>query len=211
MVDGRLEIGVGRHDRAARAELGRDARPGSGPGGGGGGGDRTAPRRGADASRQHPGPVPVAAVRGVRPIRPWPGPPSSIRWRPHCRRRTSPTTAPCPGSAWRRTEDRSSWSAARGWIPDVIPTAADSRAQYRPDADLVVVVPEGDDHPLTAALAAALARPATLRTVSRGWEALAPPPSPLPSPARASPHALLLPCPVSLPAPSPPSPPSANT
>jgi hypothetical protein len=61
-----------------------------------------------------------------------------------------------------------------GVDPDVIPTAADSRAQCRPDADLVVVVPEGDDHPLTAGLAAALARPAGLRTVARGWEALTP-------------------------------------
>ena len=93
-----------------------------------------------------------------------------------------------------------------GVDPDVVPTAADSRAQYRPDADLVVVVPEGDDHPLTAALAAALARPATLRTVpgaGKRWRLL---PSPLVSPPRPSPHALLLPCPVSLgPAPSPPS------
>src|SRR5262249_26771629 len=61
-----------------------------------------------------------------------------------------------------------------GVDPDLIPTAADSRARYQPDAELVVVGPEGDDHPVTAALASALARPATLRTVPPGWEALVP-------------------------------------
>jgi hypothetical protein len=56
---------------------------------------------------------------------------------------------------------------------DLIPTAGDSRLLHQPDARLVVVVPEGDDVPVTRALAGALAEPAEVRVVPRGWEALA--------------------------------------
>ena len=56
---------------------------------------------------------------------------------------------------------------------DLIPTAADSRLIHCPDAQLVVAVPEGDDVPVTRALAASLAVPAEVRVVPRGWEALA--------------------------------------
>ena len=63
-------------------------------------------------------------------------------------------------------------TCSTGIDPDVIPTAADSRARYEAQADLVVAVPEGDDHPVTVALAGALARAAKVRTVPRGWEGL---------------------------------------
>ncbi len=56
---------------------------------------------------------------------------------------------------------------------DLIPTAADSRLIHSPDAHLVVAVPEGDDVSVTRALAEALAEPAEVRVVPRGWEALA--------------------------------------
>jgi hypothetical protein len=59
-----------------------------------------------------------------------------------------------------------------GVDPDFIPTAADSRRLHCPEAELVLVVPAGDDYPLTATLAGGLARPAELLTVPRGWEAL---------------------------------------
>jgi hypothetical protein len=59
-----------------------------------------------------------------------------------------------------------------GVDPDLVPTAADARRLYQPDARLAIVVPEGDDHPVTVALAGALARPASVRTVPRGWEGL---------------------------------------
>ena len=165
VVDGRLEIGVGRHDRAARAELGRDADP-----------DRALAEVVAAVTELRRAGAPVhpantlARSRWLRSVvcahpalagaaEPRPGGATTAGGR------TSPTTAPCPCSAWRRTERPLVVVCSTGVDPDVIPTAADSRAQYRPDADLVVVVPEGDDHPADGRPGAALARPAALRTV----------------------------------------------
>jgi hypothetical protein len=62
-----------------------------------------------------------------------------------------------------------------GVDPDLVPTAADSRRLHSPDARLLIVVPEGDDHPVSRALAAALVRPAEVLTVPRSWEALGAP------------------------------------
>ena len=45
---------------------------------------------------------------------------------------------------------------------DLVPTAADIRLGHAPDARLVLVVPERDDHEVTRALAAALAQPADI-------------------------------------------------
>jgi hypothetical protein len=56
---------------------------------------------------------------------------------------------------------------------DLIPTAADSRMIHCPDAELAIIVPEGDDVPLTRALASLLADQAEVRVVPRGWEDLA--------------------------------------
>ena len=39
---------------------------------------------------------------------------------------------------------------------DLVPTAADCRRLYDPDAGLVIVIPEGDDHPVTLALGGGL-------------------------------------------------------
>lgn len=56
---------------------------------------------------------------------------------------------------------------------DLVPYAADARvAAGRPDARLVLVVPERDAHPVTRALAGELARPAELVTVGLDWQAL---------------------------------------
>ena len=59
---------------------------------------------------------------------------------------------------------------------DLIPTAADARARLaggRPgEWRLAVVVPEGDDYPVTRSLAAALNDPAAVLTVGRDWPAL---------------------------------------
>ena len=57
---------------------------------------------------------------------------------------------------------------------DLVPTAADVRLRDMPDARLVLVVPEGDDHPVTRDLATALAQPADVMTVERNWKALSP-------------------------------------
>jgi hypothetical protein len=170
VVNGRLEIGVGRHDRAARADLGRDddperalaevvaavrelRRPGA----------PVHPANTLARSRwlravicAHPALVGAADLDPVAPPLPAPD-------------LTDNGAVPCLGAA---VDGRPLVVVcSTGMDPDLIPTAADSRAQYRPDADLVVAVPEGDDHPVTAALAGALLRPATVRTVPRGWEA----------------------------------------
>lgn len=55
---------------------------------------------------------------------------------------------------------------------DLVPSAADVRLRDRPEARLVLVIPDGDDHPVTRELAAALAEPADVVTVQRDWKAL---------------------------------------
>ena len=58
---------------------------------------------------------------------------------------------------------------------DLVPTAADCRLLYgsRPDVPLVLLLPAGDDLPVTRRLAGMLASPADVVTVSRDWESLA--------------------------------------
>jgi hypothetical protein len=51
----------------------------------------------------------------------------------------------------------------------LVPSAVDSRTLDGRDARLVLVLPEGDDHPVTRDLAAALVRPAEIVTVERDW------------------------------------------
>ncbi|MGI8752500.1 MAG: hypothetical protein ACR2MN_09350 [Acidimicrobiales bacterium] len=55
---------------------------------------------------------------------------------------------------------------------DLVPAAADSRLLDGRAARLVIVVPEGDVHPLTRRLAARLEDPASIVTVPRDWRAL---------------------------------------
>ena len=52
---------------------------------------------------------------------------------------------------------------------DLVPSAADARAMHAPGARLLLVVPERDDHPVTRALAAALAEPAEVVPVAGDW------------------------------------------
>jgi hypothetical protein len=59
-----------------------------------------------------------------------------------------------------------------GVDPNVVPSAADARALHASDAELVIVVPEGDDVPPTRRVAAALKRPARIVTVPSNWSAL---------------------------------------
>jgi hypothetical protein len=62
---------------------------------------------------------------------------------------------------------------------DLVPSAADARhilsllQPSAPAARLVLVLPEGDDYPVTRDLAAGLAAPAEIAVVPRAWEALA--------------------------------------
>jgi hypothetical protein len=59
-----------------------------------------------------------------------------------------------------------------GIDPNLVPAAADVRAQHGRDSELVLVVPEGDDAPSTHLLASALKRPARVVTVPGNWPAL---------------------------------------
>jgi hypothetical protein len=52
---------------------------------------------------------------------------------------------------------------------DLVPGAADDRAMHAPGARLVLAVPPRDAHPVTDALAAALAQPAEVVAVDGGW------------------------------------------
>ena len=55
---------------------------------------------------------------------------------------------------------------------DAVPDAADSRLSHAPGAELIICVPEGDDHPALRDLAASLSDPATVRTVTSAWQDL---------------------------------------
>lgn len=52
---------------------------------------------------------------------------------------------------------------------DVVPTAADARVRNDPEARLVIVVPERDDHPATRRLAERLVKPADVIGLSGEW------------------------------------------
>lgn len=54
---------------------------------------------------------------------------------------------------------------------DLVPAAADARATHAPEARLLLVVPERDDHHVTRALAARLCAPAEVVTVPDDWRA----------------------------------------
>jgi hypothetical protein len=171
VVDDRLEVGVGRHDRAAQAELGGDPGPALAEA------VATVARLRRPGVATHPAntlarsrwlravicsrPLLVGAV-DLEPV-PAPLPATDL---------TDNSAVPCVGLT--AGGEPLVVVCSTGIDPDLIPTAADSRLLHCPDARLLVVMPEGDDHPLTVALATALARPAVLLTVPRGWESLAP-------------------------------------
>lgn len=52
---------------------------------------------------------------------------------------------------------------------DLVPAAADARLVHDPEADLVIVVPERDAHPVTQLLAERLVRPAELVALPGDW------------------------------------------
>jgi hypothetical protein len=56
-----------------------------------------------------------------------------------------------------------------GLDPELVPLAADLRSLYDPAARLVLVVPEGDDHPSMRSLAEMLHVPAEVVTVRKDW------------------------------------------
>ena len=172
VIAGRLEVGVGRHDRSARAEM----RPGQSLG------DALDEVVAAVRARRRPGAArhPANTLARGRWLR------SVICFRPDLVGASSlaPVSPPLP---WFDLPEAASapclGRCAGGGPPllavcsvgvdvDLIPTAADCRVLHCPEAQLVVVVPEGDDVPLVHDMARLLARPLSIRTVPRDWESL---------------------------------------
>jgi hypothetical protein len=172
VVSGRLEVGVGRHDRASRTYM----RPGESA---------------ADALDEV-----LAAVKAHRRAGATPHPANTLargRWlrsvvcsRPEIVGASSlgPVSPPIP---WFDLPEAGPapclGRSASGGDPliavcsvgidvDLVPTAADARLEHCPGAELVLVVPEGDDVPLLGEMAALLTRPATIRTVTKDWQSL---------------------------------------
>ena len=159
-----FEVGVGKHDRAANAEIYRGAPPdafldqavatvrelrraGAAPHPA----NQLAPERWLRAVARHdPGLVGLGPLVGAPP----PVEREDLRQR-----------AAAPAIA----EGRAVVVFSVGIDPDVVASAADARAALAPGAPLVIVVPEGDDHPLTRRLGAALTAPAEVRTVAADW------------------------------------------
>ena len=169
-VGDQLEVGVGRHDRAARFEM----RPAEDP--------RAGLAEAASAVRsmrvagapRHPANT-LARGRWLRSV--VCSSPSSIglSW-------LEPVAPPLPwfdlpeagaAPAVGRAPDGSPVIAvcSVGIDLDLVPTAADCRLLYgSPSVSLWLVVPEGDDVPVTRALAGSLDPPAEVRVVPKGWD-----------------------------------------
>lgn len=186
-VGDRLEVGVGRHDRIARSEM----RPGE-----------TTAAALAEAARvvrslrragapphpantlarsrwlrsvlvQAPGLLGLSSLTPVAPPLPWFDLPEA-----GAAPAVGHLRSPVPGSPF---------TPGVAFTPvvvvcsvgvdlDLVPTAADCRLLYAspPSASqLWLVVPEGDDLPVTRALAARVSPPAEVRVVPRRWEHLA--------------------------------------
>ncbi|MBW3668250.1 MAG: hypothetical protein KY443_03460 [Actinobacteria bacterium] len=167
VVDGRLQVGVGKHDREAHLLMHSDRPP-------------------VEALAD--------AVRLVSEVRTPDGPPHEMRrlgaerWLRIvvCRRpelvgvdRLEPVPPPVPRGDLRlpapapAVGDDVVVVCSVGIDTDLVPTAADARLTYAPAARLVLVVPQADDHPLTRALAASLRVPAEVVTVPDDWRTLA--------------------------------------
>lgn len=174
VIDGRLDVGVGKHDREAQRLVHGD-RP---------------PEESLRAA--------VAAVREVRRA----GAPvhemnrlAQERWlrsvvmaNPHLvgavslaplpepvRREGLRMAAPAPAAGTDGEDRPVIVVCSTGIDVDLVPTAADARLGHDPTARLVIVVPEADDHPVTHDLAAALADPAEVVAITGDWRNLLPP------------------------------------
>ena len=158
VVDGVLEVGVGKHDREAHRMIHGDRPP------------LDALRNAVDTVRRQR-PNHLAAARWLRSV--------------VCRSPAlvgleylEPVAPPLP-----RVDLRAAVPAPAvgdgvvavcsvGVDLDLVPAAADARLMHAPGARLVLVVPERDAHPVTRALAAALVEPAEVVTVPDDWRSL---------------------------------------
>ena len=163
VVDGRLEVGVGEADRELTAMLHGDLAP-------------------ADAlervvsivqEQRRPG-APRHPLNQLVPER-W------LRWtlRNDPSRvgvdRVEAAPAPRPRAGLRERDIACARSSGAvvvcsvGVDLDLVPAAAEARLLLDPDAQLILAVPERDDHPVTRALATRLERPAEVVVVSGDW------------------------------------------
>ncbi len=173
VVDGRLEVGVGRHDRDARAATRRADDPGA----------ELDQAVAAVRRWRRPGVVshPANTLARSRWLR------SIVCSEPGLVGAASLTPVAPPLPAADLTDNAAVPSVgvdpagaavvavcSTGVDLDVVPTAADSRGLYLPEGRLLIVVPEGDDLPVTRGVAGWLDRPAEVRTVPRSWAELGP-------------------------------------
>jgi hypothetical protein len=163
VVEGRLEVGVGEADRELTAMLHGDLAPAD------------ALERVVSIVREHRRPgAPRHPLNLLVPER-W------LRWtlRTEPSRigagRVLPEPSPRPRAGLRERDvacaraDDAVLVCSVGVDLDLIPAAAEARLFVAPDAPLLLAIPERDDHPATRALAAQLAAPAQIVTVSGDW------------------------------------------
>ncbi len=170
-VGDHLEVGVGRHDRYARGEM----RPGEDPA------SALAEARQVVADRRRAGAAPhpanrlarsrwlrslavadpgrygleVSQLRAVPPPLPW---------------FDLPEAGPAPAVGIGPLGRPVVMVFCVGADLDLVPTGVDSRLLHAPEgAELVLVLPEADDLPVTRRLAGRLVEPADLVTITNNW------------------------------------------
>jgi hypothetical protein len=160
-----LEVGVGKHDREAQRLVHGDAPP------------VEALRRAVEFVRQHRRPGaeghPLNRLSAERWLR------ALVVAAPGLVGATELAMLPCPvprddlrlGAPAPAGGDAIVVACSTGIDLDLVPVAADARLAHQPDARLVLVMPERDDHAVTRSLAAALTHPAEIHTVPDDWRA----------------------------------------
>ncbi len=76
---------------------------------------------------------------------------------------------PSPAPALQAGDDPVLVVCSAGVDPTLVPDAAEMRERYAPDARILLVVPTGDDYPVTHEIAAALRAPASVVSVAAPW------------------------------------------
>jgi hypothetical protein len=166
--DARLEVGVGRHDRDAYRALHGERDPA----------DALAAVVQTVATHRRPGAEPhplnrLAAERWLRaravadPA--WVGAAELFPVEGTVPRASIKDPSPAAAVGTDRRGRPVVVVASTGVDLDLVPAAADVRLAFAPEARLVLLVPERDAHPVTAALAAALVEPAEVLAVPGDW------------------------------------------
>ena len=166
----RLAVGVGDHDRHARQEMKPDEDPGAAL-------DQVVAlvqEWRAPGARLHPANTlaPERWLRSVLAARPHlAGAADLVPLAPPVERTDLRHRSPAPAAGTDLDGRAVVVVCSTGVDIDLVPAAADSRLLDGRAARLVIVVPEGDDHPVTRRLAARLEDPPDIVTVGRDWRA----------------------------------------